>query len=110
MQSTLKRLFFLVVSKGILYYRSTFAFSLSYQFFNFFSLFTVTLAVCNEAHAINIYELPDLATSIPEKVTLCERPLKILFSIAPVDALRFIKPNCIALASSSNRTLTLWRI
>jgi len=70
----------------------------------------ITLAVCNEAHAINIYELPDFATSIPEKVTLCERPLKILFSIAPVDALRFIKPNCIALASSSNRTLTLWRI
>lgn len=77
---------------------------------NFLLYFTAILAVGNEGHAINIYDLGDLTCDKFEEVIACERPVKILFSIAPVDALGFIKQNFIALASISNRTITLWRV
>lgn len=70
---------------------------------------TGKLAVCSEGHSINLYTFEDNSTSSPAKaVNVCGRPFKIIFSTAPVNSLAFVKPDTLAVASSSNRTLSFW--
>ncbi|XP_065071235.1 uncharacterized protein LOC135695934 isoform X2 [Rhopilema esculentum] len=66
------------------------------------------LAVCHEGHTVNIYSFDYTALGSSKETIYCQRPIKILFSSVPVDAMGFLREDTLALSSSSNRTITIW--
>ena len=71
------------------------------------SLFQGLLAVCTDGHTINLYSSVGIMDSTSKGTIVYPRPFKILFSTVPINAMVFTRDDTLALASTSNRTLTI---
>eukprot|EP00112_Aurelia_sp_Birch-Aquarium-sp1_P008977 Seg2005.2 transcript_id=Seg2005.2/GoldUCD/mRNA.D3Y31 product="hypothetical protein" protein_id=Seg2005.2/GoldUCD/D3Y31 len=66
------------------------------------------LAVCTDGHTINLYSSVGIMDNPSKGTIVYPRPFKILFSTVSINAMVFSRDDTLALASTSNRTLTIW--